>query len=137
MRLLLAMLAIAALPAVADDSPASITFKHECKSIDPVKSGFRCYLFKYHPYGMVLERTEHPDHMTPERRALVEREMSRMMLLYYSLGSTRFQITFPNKDPLWRKVCFIRSPDRVGCSDMICEDAEGKRCKRKSEVAHQ
>lgn len=105
-------------------TPGAVVMEHECKQIDPLKTGFRCAL---RPAGMALHWTKKKAAMTAEGRERSTYEYSRITMRYFDLGGRHFDVTANHWPAGAKRECTIRPNRTIFCADFRCR-ADGKNC---------
>ncbi len=122
MRALLIFMLIP-LPAFAA-SPNEIVFSHECKAINPEKTGIHCGIGNG---VMQLRWVKRPTDNAAARSETAKYEYSRIVMRYFDLGGRHFEVRGDRWPAGRMRQCWIRHTRSVYCTNFQCR-TDGTQC---------
>lgn len=103
-------------------SPNAVVFAHECKSVNPEKSGLACGTWHGRMHLHWVKSKKEIEAVQPAHY-----EYSRIIMRYFDLGGRHFDVTANHWKPGQMNSCSINPRRSVFCFPMQC-DAQYKNC---------
>ncbi len=109
------LLLLIPLPASAAP-PNAVVFAHECKAVDPSKTGIRCDIGN----GVMQLRWVKRENKTAAQSEAAKYEYSRLIMRYFDLGGRHFDVRGDRWPSGVMKQCWISDNRSVYCKNLQC-----------------